>query len=173
MNWIQWNWKYIRVVNGCDNGKLQALYADISKLPGAFIRRRYIWNLLRGKTFYINAASYVIENVELAKTSIDLNPDHQMDDATNQLMNDTNTFIRELLASEPNEQVKRSFVWRITKHAPLITSDILPYMGAERVKIILNGDWAINDQALSPIIDIITELRTSNDTLREMMNSID
>lgn len=173
MNWIQWNWKYIRVVNSCDNGKLQALYGEMAKLPGAFTRRRYIWNLIRGKTFYLNAASYVIENVALARLNIEANPEGIMDDATRQLMDDTHKFIQDLMASEKDDSVKRSFVWRVTKNAPLITTDILPYMGENRVRIILDGDWMLNDQPLSPIINIITELRGSNEALREMLNDVD
>ena len=173
MNWIQWNLKYIRTINSCNNGHLMAFYAELSELSGAFIKRRYLWNIIRGKTFYINAANYVINNVEMAKISIDLDSNHQMDDATDNLMAHTRSFIRDILASEKDEAVRRSFIWRIGKHVPFLTTDMLPYLSKERVKNILDGDWIINDTALEPFIAEIRELRATNESLQDIISRID
>lgn len=173
MNWIQWNIKYIKIINSCDNGKLQAFYRELSELPGVFIRKRYLWNLIRGKTFYINAANYVIENVGLAKLSIDTNQNHAMDDVTNQLMVHTSKFIKDLLASEKNIDVCRSFIWQIGKRVPLLTVDMLPYLSKERIKHTLDGDWVINDPFLEPFISEIRELRSTNDALRELVSEVE
>lgn len=173
MNWIQWNLKYIRTINSCDNGKLQAFYAELSELSGALTRKRYIWNIIRGKTFYINAANYVIENVNLAKLGIDTHPEHKMDEETDRLMIHTRSFIKDIIASEKDEAVRRSFIWRIGKHVPFLTTDMLPYLSKERVKNILDGDWIINDTALEPFIAEIRELRATNESLKDMVAKID
>ncbi|MCM1230092.1 MAG: hypothetical protein NC489_08165 [Ruminococcus flavefaciens] len=173
MNWIQWNLTYIRIVNSCDNKKLQVFYQKLSELPHAFSRKRYIWNIIRGKSFYINAANYVIENVNLAKLSIDLDPQQQMDKETNELMTHTSEFIHNVLASEPDESVRKSFIWRIGKYVPFLTVDMIPYLSKERVQHILDGDWIINDPPLEPFITEIRALRSTNDTLREMLSQFE
>lgn len=172
MNCIQWNLRYIRTINSCNNGQLIEFYSDMSKLPDAFTRKRYLWNLIRGKTFYINAADYVIENVGLAKLSIDTDPNHAMDQETNDLMTQTSKFVHDLLESEKDESVRRSFIWRIGKHVPFLTVDTVQYLSKDRVRNILSGDWVINDPALNPFIDEIRELRETNQALRDMITDL-
>lgn len=173
MNWIQWSIRYIRVLNSCDNGKLCAFYRDIATLPGAFKKKRYIWNVIRGKTFYINAANYVTENVGLVKVSVDLDPNHMMDETTDKLLSDTAIFIRDILQSEQNHRVQRSFVRHIAKNTKLVTLDMLPHLDRDRILKLLNGDWVASDSYLEPLITTISSLRASNDMLTETLGQLE
>lgn len=65
-NAFQWNLAYIQAVNKCDRQTFLQLFHDAMEmeLKGLFIRKRYIWNWIRGKDFYKNLAYYVVQQVK-------------------------------------------------------------------------------------------------------------
>ena len=48
----KWNFRYIRVINSCNWNDFVVLMDDILTLQSPFRLKRYIWNIIRGKTFY-------------------------------------------------------------------------------------------------------------------------
>ena len=162
-----WNNYYFCCVNACDNSVMVGFFEMVlTACTNAFRRKRYFWNWFRGKTFYINAARYVIENVREVMNGTAENPDDNMHKAEK--------LIKELLATEKNEKVRKSFIWNIGKAVPLLTIDTIQYLSTERIANILNSsDHVFNDHYVEPFIRTIRDLRQENDDLRDTINEID
>lgn len=170
MGFLKWNLRYIRVVNSCVWDDFVKFLDDVLELEGVFTRRRYVWNLIRGKNFYKDITHYVTRTAEAV-----LNSDNK-EDAEKQMMR-LELIVHGVLTTEKSEKARQSFVWGLTKKVPLLTIDTIPYMSAERVKNILLGEKKVlNDSALEPFITATVELRnqvadlsTMNTTLTSLM----
>ena len=80
--------------------------------------------------------------------------------------------------TEPNESVRKSFVWNITKSVPILTVDTIQYMSAERITNIVQSDEKIIfDDHLCPIMQEIIRLKKdleqSEQLVAQMLNLTD
>jgi len=166
-NALQWNLDYVRAVNKCDRQTFLDLFHEAMKqnVKGLFSRKRYIWNWIRGKDFYKNLAYYVVSQVKDALT----------DGCENraEILAELERLIHDILTSEKRFDVRKSFIWNITKQVPLITTDTIAYMSEERITNILRSDKAILcDAAFGPfineIIDLKERLKESEDLISAM-----
>ena len=150
---IRWNLRYIRIINSCDRGAIRGLFSELLELEGAFTRRRYLWNWIRGRDFYVNLANMVVDEVR------DLINDRSDDPLASMAL--VERIIRMVMETERSEKVRRSFIWNITKHAPLLTLDTVKYMSAERLLNQLTNEntQIVTDDTMGVIIGEINRLR--------------
>lgn len=163
--WWAWNRYYFASVNMCDNTAMLHFFDNVLiNCKDGFKRRCYFWNWVRGKSFYISASRYVIENIRGV-----MNNDAE-DPAEN--LRKAEQMIHEILDSTKDEKTRRSFVWNIGKAVPFLTIDTIRYLSSERIGNILSGeDHVCNDAYLQPFIRTIQELRQLNDELQaNLMN---
>lgn len=147
--WISLNLEYIRAVNAGNDAEVIRFFDRISDDKRYFTKKRYIWNIIRGKEFCRIVANWVIEWYRISSTR---------DDGTT-AMCDVLNVLHWIMTSENHERVKKSLVWKITKDAPILTIDTLPHVSPERLINILNSDrWIVTDDALRPIINGYIEL---------------
>lgn len=162
----KWNLRYIRVVNSCVWDDFVELLDDILNLDGAFTRKRYVWNVLRGKTFYKDITHYVTRITEDV-----MKCDNK--DQVDQWMYKLDLVVHGVISTERSEKAKRSFVWGLTKKIPLLTIDTIPYMSEERITNILLGEKKVlNDAALKPFITATISLRDQVQQLTNMIGDL-
>lgn len=126
---------------------------EILTLDQPFRKKRYVWNIIRGKAFYKELATYVIRNVQWVMDGTLLKDNK----AT---MDNIEMLVHEVVTTETNTRAIKSFVWNVTKRIPLLTVDTIPYMSPDRVKnVLMSEKLVLNDAALDPFIDTITQLR--------------
>lgn len=153
-NAFQWNLAYIQAVNKCDRQTFLQLFHDAMKmdLKGLFTRKRYIWNWIRGKDFYKNLAYYVVQQVKDVLSGECGN--------RSEVLEQLEKLIHEVLASEKRYEVRKSFIWNITKQVPLITIDTISYMSEDRITNMLRSDKSILcDAAFGPFINELIDLK--------------
>lgn len=162
----KWNLRYIRVTNSCVWEDMVELLDEIVTLNGAFTRKRYVWNILRGKTFYKDITHYV---THITEDILKCDDKEKISTWTDKL----GLIVHGVISSEKSEKARNSFVWGLTKKVPLLTLDTIPYMSSDRVKNILLGEkQVLNDTALEPFIQSIRELRTQTQQLTEIMEDL-
>ena len=143
------NRTYIGAVNADDTEEINRFFDTVSEDERYFTRRRYIWNLIRGKEFCRLVAEWVIDWYK--RSSV-------MDDG-NVAMADVIRVLHWIMSTERHEKIKRSLVWKITKYAPIVTIDTVPYISPERIQNILNSDrWIVTDNAMAPIVKSYAEM---------------
>ena len=148
-NAFQWNLAYIQAVNRCDRQTFLQLFHDAMKmeLKGLFNRKRYIWNWIRGKDFYKNLAYYVVQQVKDA--------------------------LGDGFCNRERYDVRKSFIWNITKQVPLITIDTIGYMSEERVTNMLRSDKSILcDAAFGPFIKELIDLKGKLKDAEEVIDAM-
>lgn len=166
---IQMNMRYIRTVNACDLKAYVKFIDEVFQIKGGFTSKRFLWNIIRGKTFYITLANYVVNLVR-----------DVMDGEVTDLdttMNQVERIIHMVMTTEKDQAVRKSFVQNVTKQVPLVTADMIKYMSYERIQHILEGETILNDDYLQPFIDEIAKLhakledaeRTLSDTMDIML----
>ena len=163
-NALQWNIAYVKAVNNCDRQVFLQLFHDAMKaeVKGLFTRKRYVWNWIRGKDFYKNLAYYVVSEVKNALGEGSCN--------RTEILERVEKLIHELLTSEKRYDVRKSFIWNITKQVPLITTDTVAYMSEDRITNMLRSDKLIMcDATFTPfireIVDLKGKLKDSEDIL--------
>lgn len=164
MKFLTLDCKYIAIVNKCDMTEMYQFFLEIIKIPEVFERKRYIWNIIRGKDFYKCAADFVVR--EMAQLDMG-DPDELSSDHITNMEN----MINGILNSTKNEAIRKSFVWNVTKKVPILYMVMLPYMSPERIQNILKSDNLLIDDALKPIIDIIKDQRHMIEDLQSMNNT--
>lgn len=162
-SWFSWNFTYIKTYNSCNNVELQNFYNEILEyLPKGFTRKRYLWNILRGKTFYINVARYVITNLQASREKNCEDPKSYLDKASRMM--------RAILLTTKDERICRSFIRNIVKSVPLLTIETIQYLDSDRISMILaNADGVFSDECLNPFINRITELMEENESLKQLI----
>ena len=166
MGFIQLNLKYIRAVNSCRKNNLADFLKDINNLDGAFTKKRYLWNWIRGKNFYIQLTQWT---VDLSKEA--LNTDNEALIEQNMLQISKNLKI--VMETEKDEHVRENFVWNVTKAVPLLTLDILRYISRERLTNILrNRTKILCESELLPFTERISELTDEVSGLRELIETM-
>lgn len=171
MNCLQLNWKYIQIINKCSNRDLRDFYDGIKDLPGAFTKKWYIWNLIRGKTFYINMAQFIVDAIRQIAKNVRESECPELFASENDTLEEMNQLIKDILNSEKDPEVRKFFIWNIGKHLPLLTVETVQYLNHDRiVSILTNGKDVIYDAQMKPLIDEIIALRAECDTLRSIVS---
>lgn len=161
----KWSFRYIRVINSCNWNDFVVLMDDILTLHRPFHSKRYIWNIIRGKTFYKELTHYVTGYVERIMRG-------ELENGKEK-MNDIETLIHEIVTTEKSERALKSFIWGITKKVPLLTIDTILYMSNERITNILLGEkTALADTTLEPFITVIIKLREQLNELDDMTTDL-
>ena len=146
---------YIQMINDPDGNNIELFFAMLVEMnPKKRLRKRYLWNLLRGRGFYTALAKWTVENVRFVE---DCAPGTITD-----RLRENMDLIHDLALQDGRRAVFRSFVWNVTKHAPILTMDFVPLLSAERVHNILSTKAVIySDEATQPFVDEILGLRRS------------
>lgn len=162
MNFLQLNLRILKVYNSCDTKSMVSLFGDAISEPNyrkLFTRKYYIWNIFRMKDFYKAAAQYVINMIDEWKKTESLD-----DDSYQEKVDRAITII---LETAKNDEIRKSFIWAITKKHPLITISTIRYSSSQRITNILNSDQAIiTDEYTKPMLDMIKNLKEENEMLR-------
>ena len=136
MTALGWNIRYVRTINSCNRTLIEGMFRELLSLEGSLRRRRYVWNLIRGKNFYIPLANCIVAE---ARGLIYAAQKEEVDLHGNPSMEWINRVIREVIASEKDRYNVVSFVDNITSHVNLITLDTIPYTKPERLEHMLLG----------------------------------
>lgn len=147
MNWIKMNRRMIQVLNSCKYDEFEPLIDEILGLPNwetYFISKWYIWNVIRPRDFYKMCAMYVH-----AHTEGDLNEFDKVE-----------RLINIVLETAKSEQIKKTFVWNITKSTPLIMWKMIPYMSKEKIiNMITKKKYVITDDLIQPFFEGVNIIR--------------
>lgn len=174
-SWWGWNKSYIEAINSCSNSAMIVIFDRIVEDLGAdgFYKKRYIWNHIRGKSFYIYAARYVVFYMKEAHRPLDeISIDYR-----NACYRNTQTLIRALLNSTKSEKTRQTFIRQIVKDIPLLSIETLPYLDAERITSIIQGsnknyNGIFTDSSIQPFISEINRLREENGDLIALTNDV-
>lgn len=147
MNWIKMNRRMIQVLNSCKYDEFEPLIDEILGLPNwdtYFTSRWYIWNVIRPRDFYKMCAMYVHSHTEGDLTEFDK----------------VERLINIVLETAKSEQIKKTFVWNITKSTPLIMWKMIPYMSKEKiVNMITKKKYVITDDLIQPFFEGVNIIR--------------
>lgn len=162
---VKWNTRYVKVINSCDWNGFVVFMDDLTRLDHAFRQKRYLWNIIRGKTFYKDLSHYVIKRVEMLIAGDIYNSD--------EWMNKIEMILHEVVTTEKSERALKGFIWAVTKKVPLLTVDIIPYMSGDRVtNILMSEKQVLNDSSLDPFIKTVTDLRKQITDLTGINNTL-
>ena len=141
MNIIKWNRRIIQVMNSCKYEEFEKLINELLELPNYkkfFTSKWYIWNVMRPRDFYKMCAMY-IEKITDGQT------DH---------FDKAEKLIKIVLHSAKSEQIKKTFVWNITKNTPIIMWDMVPYMSKEKIIVMMvKKKYVIADEIIQPFFE--------------------
>lgn len=147
MNWIKMNHRMIQVLNSCKYDEFEPLIDEILGLPNwetYFTSRWYIWNIIRPRDFYKMCAMYVHNHTEGDLTEFDK----------------VERLINIVLETAKSEQIKKTFVWNITKSTPLIMWKMIPYMSKEKIiNMITKKKYVITDDLIQPFFEGVNIIR--------------
>ena len=154
--WLAWNRLYIKAVNSDDGELLNQFFDDACDEDITFFtKRRYIWNIIRGKEFCRILADWVIDWYRRALDDYD-----HCDDIMDRVVTLLHNVMYTLNEWSDQDKIKRSLVWKITKYAPILTVDTLPYISEERLIHIIDSDkWIVTDSAMRPIVNYNAKLK--------------
>ena len=162
-NWVKWNLLYIRAVNSYDREALSRLFDEGCDHPEFFVRKRYIWNIIRGKEFCRIFAEWIIEWYRAAESG---RVGWEVMDTVVDLFN-------RFMVTETHDNIKRSLVWKVTKIVPLLTVHTVPYISGERLTHIMeSGKHCVTDGVIRPFMDRIVELSELLDTTNTTMDTL-
>ena len=147
MNWVKMNRRMIQVLNSCKYDEFEPLIDEILGLPNwetYFTSRWYIWNIIRPRDFYKMCAMYVHNYTEGDLTEFDK----------------VEKLINIVLETAKSEQIKKTFVWNITKSTPLIMWKMIPYMSKEKIiNMITKKKYVITDDLIQPFFEGVNIIR--------------
>lgn len=141
MSIIKWNRKIIQVMNSCKYEEFEKLLNELLELPNYqkfFTSKWYIWNVMRPRDFYKMCAMYI----------------QKITDGQTDYFDKAEKLIKIVLHSAKSEQIKRTFVWNITKNTPIIMWDMVPYMSKEKIIVMMvKKKYVIADEILQPFFE--------------------
>lgn len=147
MNWFQLNKRIIQVFNSCKYEEFEQLlnmilsWDDYEKY---FTSRWYIWNIIRPRDFYKMSAMYIQKQTD--KDAV--------------CMTQVEKLIKIVLKTAKNDQIKKTFVWNVTKNTPLIMWEMIPYMSQEKiVNMMTKKKYVITDEYTQPFFVAIEVIR--------------
>lgn len=146
MSIIKWNRRIIQVMNSCKYEEFENLLNDILDLPEYkkyFTSKWYIWNVLRPRDFYKMCAMYI----------------QKITDGQTDHFDKAEKLIKIVLQSAKTEQIKRTFVWNITKNTPIIMWDMVPYMSREKIiSMMVKKKFVIADEITQPFFEAVNTI---------------
>ena len=162
-SWIAWNRLYIQAVNSDDGEQLNYFFDEACDEDLAFFtRKRYIWNIIRGKEFCRILADWVVDWYRRASEDYE-----RGDEIMEKVLCLLHNVMYTLNSWDNQDKIKRSLIWKITKYAPILTVDTLPYISEERLIHILDSDkWIVTDQAMKPVVEYNAKLKVDLATAR-------
>ena len=141
MSTIKWNRKIIRVMNSCKYEEFEKLINELLELPNYkkfFTAKWYIWNVMRPRDFYKMCAMYI----------------QKITDGQTDHFDKAEKLIKIVLHSAKSEQIKKTFVWNITKNTPIIMWDMVPYMSKEKIIVMMvKKKYVIADEIIQPFFE--------------------
>lgn len=160
MNLIRTNLMIVRTINSCDKDEFKTCIDQVWKIPGIFSRKRYLWNIMRGRDFYRMMSWYITELIH-----------NNSDDGDT--FQQVEFIIGEILSTTKSEKTKQSFIRNLTKSVPLLTVDTIQYIPSERIRSILkSGSIAYIDKHLLPFMEEIIECRHQCEILKEDIDTL-
>lgn len=141
MSIIKWNRRIIQVMNSCKYEEFEKLINELLELPNCqkyFTSKWYIWNVMRPRDFYKMCAMYI----------------QRITDGQTDHFDKAEKLIKIVLHSAKSEQIKRTFVWNITKNTPIIMWDMVPYMSKEKIVVMMvKKKYVIADEIMQPFFE--------------------
>ena len=141
MNIIKWNRRIIQVMNSCKYEEFEKLINELLELPNYkkfFTSKWYIWNVMRPRDFYKMCAMYI----------------QKITDGQTNHFDKAEKLIKIVLHSAKSEQIKKTFVWNITKNTPIIMWDMVPYMSKEKIIVMMvKKKYVIADEIIQPFFE--------------------
>lgn len=138
---IKWNRRIIQVMNSCKYEEFEKLINELLELPNYkkfFTSKWYIWNVMRPRDFYKMCAMYI-------QKITDDQTDH---------FDKAEKLIKIVLHTTKSEQIKKTFVWNITKNTPIIMWDMVPYMSKEKIIVMMvKKKYVIADEIMQPFFE--------------------
>ena len=161
MNFLQWNRRYIGLINTGDPEQATEFFNELmADVKNPFRKRRYLWNRIRGKGFYTLLARWIVETVNAGLESVETSKQESETREIDQRFSLVISVLHEVMVTENNANQRKSLIWNITKHVALLTIDTVPYLSRERYLNLLRGNRpVITDQAMSPVVDEVKRLR--------------
>ena len=141
MSIIKWNRRIIQVMNSCKYEKFEKLINELLELPNYkkfFTSKWYIWNVMRPRDFYKMCAMYI----------------QKITDGQTDHFDKAEKLIKIVLHTTKSEQIKKTFVWNITKNTPIIMWDMVPYMSKEKIIVMMvKKKYVIADEIIRPFFE--------------------
>ena len=141
MSIFKWNGRIIRVMNSCKYEEFEKLINELLELPNYkkfFTSKWYIWNVMRPRDFYKMCAMYI----------------QKITDGQTDHFDKAEKLIKIVLHSAKSEQIKKTFVWNITKNTPIIMWDMVPYMSKEKIIVMMvKKKYVIADEIMQPFFE--------------------
>lgn len=174
MNALKWNLRYVAAINSCDQRDMQSFIVDCCGAVGYerfMCGKRYLWNLIRGKSFYLGLAEWLSDTGNKVIETETLRDCVEREILRDRMMERIDRLVPLVMRTERSEKAKRTFVWNLTKRAPILTVDTIRYMSDERVyNILMNGRTVVNDSAVQPFINAVHDLRLAVDQGETLVN---
>lgn len=152
MNWFQLNKRIIQVFNSCKYEEFEQLLSTILSCDDYekyFTSKWYIWNIIRPRDFYKMCAMYIQKKTD--KDTI--------------YMTQIEKLIKVVLKTAKNDQIKKTFVWNVTKNVPLIMWEMIPYMSQEKIiNMMTKKKYVITDEYTQPFFVAIEVIRNGIET---------
>ena len=141
MSIIKWNRRIIQVMNSCKYEEFEKLINELLEFPNYkkfFTSKLYIWNVMRPRDFYKMCAMYI----------------QKITDGQTDHFDKAEKLIKIVLHSAKSEQIKKTFVWNITKNTPIIMWDMVPYMSKEKIIVMMvKKKYVIADEIMQPFFE--------------------
>ena len=141
MSIIKWNRRIIQVMNSCKYEEFEKLINELLELTNYkkfFTSKWYIWNVMRPRDFYKMCAMYI----------------QRITDGQTDHFDKAEKLIKIVLHSAKSEQIKRTFVWNITKNTPIIMWDMVPYRSKEKIIVMMvKKKYVIADEIMQPFFE--------------------
>lgn len=151
---IRTNVRIVKVMNSCDRKQFIELIDEMIDRPDVFRRRRYIWNIIRGRDYY-KMLSYYVSQCLLT------GDDRQFEKAE--------TMTQMVMETEPNPDVRKHFIWAIMKTVPILTITTIQYASDAKILSLLRSEKnLLVDDALQPFLVRIRELESECTNLRSI-----
>lgn len=152
-NLIYFNRKMINALNSCKYDEFEFLFNCILAYNGKdferfFTSKLYIWNVIRPRDFYKMCAMYI----------------HRYTDKDCVIFDKVERLINIVLKTAKTEQIKKTFVWNITKTTPIIMWSMVPYMSEKRIiNMLTKKKYVITDELMQPFFEVVNIIRNGED----------
>ena len=161
MNFIQVNKLIMKAINSQDKNVFCEVIDTLmdADVKGLFIKKRYLWNIIRPRDIYKLMTYWIEINIKDEKIPQRINIMH------------------ELLLNTKDIKIRKSFVWGLMKRVNLLTIYTIEYTSEEKIKNIV-GKLGVPDQdvyADNILLPLLVSVREQFDLYKaeiEVLNSM-